>query len=597
MSQHPQRLLVLSIILLAFGLRIAFVESRNATIDELSSLKWLAERSVFEIATQYHTNIHLLTTILARLIDYMGGHWLTFYRLPSLVFGVLTVPLTYQLGRRMVNGWAGLLAALLLAVAPMHVDFSIQMRGYTAATFWAAVMYLSLWRGLHGGGWRYWGVFAAAAGLAVYAHLFGALAVGASWLVVIGALIFRQQPRQRWQFPAVSLLLTVVLLLILYGPIFTRIVDTPQVESDWGTQVESLVVDGQLNGEAFEDYLKILRLYGPIGEPNSWFVMSFVLMAAVGLAAALTGLYPRRGPEREAGLYAAIWIMAPLAAAAFGMQFINGVYVFWRFFLFFQPLYLLLMANGMLACGYLAATWLKRPVVGKVATAGLLVMALGGAAWQLYHQASDDADNQWYRVARMIQTRGSTPFVVCEPYNQKMESQAAHKDECFRNLEFYFQPALGRQVSWLAAEIDQVATIPGASNRPFLEAQPGDVWIVLWQTEWPADDLNLGQTVEFAEGTYHFIGSTLLLQSPPQSPQLLALAKSIDLLLPWPTTPQDHFSYLLAQAQMKAVVGDTAAAQTAWQAARALSPEGVDAENQLRAVAELIGRPDLVSEE
>ncbi len=149
------RWLALSITLLAFGLRAPFVEVRSLTIDEASSLKWVADHTFGYLLTHYHTNSHQLISLLVRLLDYLG-HWLTFYRGPSLVFGVLTVPLLYQLGRRILNRNAGLLAALLLAAGPYHIDFSIQMRGYATVAFWATLSYYCIWQGLSRPGWRYW---------------------------------------------------------------------------------------------------------------------------------------------------------------------------------------------------------------------------------------------------------------------------------------------------------------------------------------------------------------------------------------------------------------------------------------------------------
>ncbi len=139
-----------------------------------------------------------------------------------------------------------------------------------------------------------------------------------------------------------------------------------------------------------------------------------------------------------------------------------------------------------------------------------------------------------------------------------------------------------------------MATIPGATKLPELEAQAGDVWLVLWQRDWPSQWPALQQTPQVPGLNYYPIGSTLLVQAPSEPVQLLALAEIVDALIPLETTPQDRFSYYLSQAQMKAVVGDRETARAAFLAAQALSPAGVDAPNRLRAVAELIGMTELV---
>jgi len=88
----------------------------------------------------------------------------------------------------------------------------------------------------------------------------------------------------------------------------------------------------------------------------------------------------------------------------------------------------------------------------------------------------------------------------------------------------------------------------------------------------------------------------LLIAATNRPTQLLALADSLTALTRLETTPQDRFSYLMSQAQMQAVIGRPEAARSAWLAGQALSPPGIDAENRLRAVAELIGMPELVAE-
>jgi 4-amino-4-deoxy-L-arabinose transferase-like glycosyltransferase len=51
-------------------------------------------------------------------------------RFPSVIAGVLTVPLLFLAGRRLVGPSAALVAALVVAVSPLHVDLSREARTY-----------------------------------------------------------------------------------------------------------------------------------------------------------------------------------------------------------------------------------------------------------------------------------------------------------------------------------------------------------------------------------------------------------------------------------------------------------------------------------
>ena len=48
----------------------------------------------------------------------------------SVVFGVICVGLTYQLGKQLVNRTTGLMAALLLTVSPLAIYFTQEVRFY-----------------------------------------------------------------------------------------------------------------------------------------------------------------------------------------------------------------------------------------------------------------------------------------------------------------------------------------------------------------------------------------------------------------------------------------------------------------------------------
>lgn len=73
------------------------------------------------------------------VILWLWGHIFGFsefmIRLPSVIFGVGTVYFTYLLGRELFNKKIGLLAALFLAIAPLHIYYSQEARMYSLAAF------------------------------------------------------------------------------------------------------------------------------------------------------------------------------------------------------------------------------------------------------------------------------------------------------------------------------------------------------------------------------------------------------------------------------------------------------------------------------
>ncbi|OGE62788.1 hypothetical protein A2964_01735 [Candidatus Daviesbacteria bacterium RIFCSPLOWO2_01_FULL_40_27] len=65
-------------------------------------------------------------------------------RLPSVIFGVITIYITYLLGRKLVSKELGLVAALLLSINPLHIYYSQEARMYALAALAVAVNVLLL---------------------------------------------------------------------------------------------------------------------------------------------------------------------------------------------------------------------------------------------------------------------------------------------------------------------------------------------------------------------------------------------------------------------------------------------------------------------
>jgi 4-amino-4-deoxy-L-arabinose transferase-like glycosyltransferase len=90
-------------------------------------------------------------------------------RLPSILLGAATIPITYVLARRWRGPEAGLLAATMFALAPAALFFGSEARAYATVGFLIALAALALLLALaRGRGW--WALYFAAATGAVYSH-------------------------------------------------------------------------------------------------------------------------------------------------------------------------------------------------------------------------------------------------------------------------------------------------------------------------------------------------------------------------------------------------------------------------------------------
>ncbi len=133
---------VLLLTLIAAGLRLYHIGAKTLWLDEAFSL-WMARHPLPELwrwlvridqhPPLYYTLLHFWLAL---------GDSTTALRLLSAWLGVLTVPLMYGLGRTIGGHRLGLLAALLLTISPLHIQYGQEARMYALFTLAAT---LAMW--------------------------------------------------------------------------------------------------------------------------------------------------------------------------------------------------------------------------------------------------------------------------------------------------------------------------------------------------------------------------------------------------------------------------------------------------------------------
>ena len=93
-------------------------------------------------------------------------------RLPSLALGLASIPLTYAVGKRLLNERIGLMAALLMCISPVQIWYSIEARLYAPILFLALLAVWLLHRLLDGGKRRDWIGFVALLAIMPLVHYY-----------------------------------------------------------------------------------------------------------------------------------------------------------------------------------------------------------------------------------------------------------------------------------------------------------------------------------------------------------------------------------------------------------------------------------------
>jgi len=317
--------------------------------DEVWQAAWSQQQPLLETFQRFRAPPDLpLSFLLVQLATTFNADpfWV---RLPSALLGAATVPLLYLLARRLFGRTVGLAAAVLLAVAPYHVWYAQDARPYAALACYSLLTLLFFERLLRNPSpWNALG-FSVATILNLYNHLFALfplfveVAAGLVWVALAW-------PRAR---RAGGVARTRALWLagsVIGGTIVALIVALPLV----GGVAHYIVSGGPSDGGDVPIHLTggtVVDLLALFGSGQGWPLALTVALCLVGV-----GVLAYR---RDAFLGVALaWLILPLAA----LWLAHPHHMFIpRYFLFMQPVYLLLVAYGLVSLTQGVATLVARP--------------------------------------------------------------------------------------------------------------------------------------------------------------------------------------------------------------------------------------------
>ncbi len=254
-----KRFILLALILLAFGLRATSLDAQSMWRDEVDTLCFATEfwdtlgralsstpqdptpHQPYGVRCQPAPGLSQVDTAagpvaaLRQMLSMSGWNgplytlsmspWISLtgpsdfaLRYVSLFFGVLAVPLTCVLGRRLLTEAVGLLGAALVATSPFLIWYSQEAKMYGAILALGLLSLYGLRRAVEGGGARWWAVMVISTSLCLYTHILTALLIPLQfvlWLwwwphsrhhlkggvISFGLLTLPYLPLLAWQLP------------------------------------------------------------------------------------------------------------------------------------------------------------------------------------------------------------------------------------------------------------------------------------------------------------------------------------------------------------------------------------------------------------
>ncbi|MCC6490870.1 MAG: glycosyltransferase family 39 protein [Candidatus Hydrogenedentes bacterium] len=191
------RLMLLAILVLATVLRLIRLGTFPYWHDEVHNL--IASEDLYSTVIQgklisNHPPLPYILAAAWRAIGLGGSEW-TMRLLPALA-GVLAVWAIFLLGRRLFNARTGLVAALLLAIAPLHVYHSQDLKEYIYLPLVACLIGIFLHRAFETNRLRDWLLYGLMAGVGCYTEIFVGPLLVALNLWAVAQLVSR---RDRWR--------------------------------------------------------------------------------------------------------------------------------------------------------------------------------------------------------------------------------------------------------------------------------------------------------------------------------------------------------------------------------------------------------------
>jgi uncharacterized membrane protein len=157
---------------------------------------WVDEFATLDLATRSPADIVRLSSTINFIspLYFLLVHWTmktlgeseVALRLPSVVAGVCTIPVTWLLIKEITQSRSTAnIAAALLAVNPLHLWYSQEGRPYALLLFFGCCALLFLERAARTGSWRDWILFSICTALAFLTHTTGVLLGLIAWTWVL----------------------------------------------------------------------------------------------------------------------------------------------------------------------------------------------------------------------------------------------------------------------------------------------------------------------------------------------------------------------------------------------------------------------------
>ncbi len=324
--------MIILILLLSLGLRIISL-NQSLWLDEAIMVVHAQHNSFLSYLTHYGlSDFHppLYMAILWIWIHLFGNSEIT-VRLPSVMSGLLTIWFLYKLVNNFISKEAGLLAALLLAINPLHIYYSQENRMYSLAALAAMMSFYYLFqivknqKGYHGYTISLLLLFGTdyVASLSLFSHIIIIFMLNKKIWKPYFLCIFIAGIAWCWWIPFLIQQIQIGVTTAKSLPGWSSVVGSAQLKALALTYVKFFI--GRIN---YPDHKIYFGLFVPLGLLIAWLLQRGV-----------------KGGDKVMRTYLLCWIVIPIILAWL-ISFIIPIYSYFRL-LFILPAVIALLAIGI----------------------------------------------------------------------------------------------------------------------------------------------------------------------------------------------------------------------------------------------------------
>ncbi len=352
---------------LALLLRAYNIGTESFWVDETFSVTFSQHNDLMKIVELTYADVHPpLYLLILHYFLMLPGPVEIVARLPSLIFGVLSIPAIYIAGEKLLKSkQAGIIAAFLLAISFASITYSQEARMYPLMIFLGIVEITAMYCALEENKRIYWALFTGSAVLIMYTHYYGFLLTGALLLWALVALLYKDWKSKPFRLSGASKTLVVSALVIA----ILMLPQVPYIISQ--SKSENVNSDIHTDGILFYPKLFYFLSVGGIKNPVSIFTLALTVIIGGLFAAGLLEAYQKK---RLATVY---------MVAIIGITSLVGLlltykirFCGYRYFIYLLLPYLLPVSAGMIYVGeqipaLMAKNGLRTSRITEIAKGGL----------------------------------------------------------------------------------------------------------------------------------------------------------------------------------------------------------------------------------